>query len=152
MNKGLVLRWSASLTNNNSKLKATLQLPRDLDAAQRESFKADFRQKMGFLGLFLQGTTDSGNTLATDFHFTVYHNTVAFSYGDNLTALGQPSGGRIMLNKLKLFLDAYCNIYDLQWVMLPNTDPQTPAQTPQGRAAAAAMWRPVLQSGVTLRL
>ena len=150
MNKGLVLRWTASLTNNNSKLKATIQLPRDLDAAQRESYKADFRQKMAFLGLFLEGEVDAGSSLDTSFHFTIYHNTVAFSYGDNLTTLGQPSGGIIMLNKLKLFLGAYCNIYDFQWVILPNTVPNSP--DPSKRNEAAAMWFPVLQSGVTLRL
>tara|TARA_B110000858_G_C17523646_1_gene345973 strand:- start:138 stop:587 length:450 start_codon:yes stop_codon:yes gene_type:complete len=149
MNKGLVLRWSTSVTNNNSKLKATIQLPRDLDEAQRESYKADFRQKMAFLGLFLQGEVDPGSTRDTYFYFLVHHNTVSFSYGDNLTTLGQPSGGRIMLNKLKLFLDAYCNIYNFQWVMLPNTDLHSPRGA---RDVAVAMWTPVLQAGVTLRL
>ena len=149
MNKGLILRWSGSLTNNNSKLKATIQLPRDLDAAQRESYKADFRQKMAFLGLFLEGEVDPGSTLDTSFHFTVYHNTVSFVYGDNLTTLGQPSGSRIMLNKLKLFLDAYCNIYNFEWVMFPNTDLHSPRGV---RDASVAMWSPVLQAGVTLRL
>ena len=147
MNKGLVLRLSASITNNNSKLKATIQLPRDLDAAQRESYKADFRQKMAFLGLFLEGEVDPGSTLDTSFHFTVYHNTVSFLYGDNLTTLGQPSGGTIMLKKLKLFLNAYCIINNFEWVMF------TTQHTPLGaRDEAVAMWSPVLQAGVTLRL
>ena len=148
MFKGLVLRWSTSLTNNNQKLKATIQLPRDLDAAQRESYKADFRQKMAFLGLFLEGEIDPGSTRDTSFNFTVHHNTVSFSYGDNLTTLGQPSGGEIMLNKLKLFMDAYCNIYNFKWLMFPNT-----LHSPRGaRDRAVAMWSPVLQAGVTLRL
>jgi hypothetical protein len=155
MQKGLHCAVIGSLAKKNTKLKLIILLPRNLDPEQRKSIKADFRHKMSFLGLYLMGrvkNTDNPRISippSISFSFRIDYNTVTFTYGNELKIGEELVGGTLMTNRLLEYAKAYCfeKGFPLE---LSGQGIQTIRYENSG--AARAVWEPVLQDVITLRL